>query len=68
MKSWKTTDGGPYRMQKETGPLLKEGARNFLTERNGGLPPNLHLCNRAFLLQTIARLQKELLIERAKKS
>jgi hypothetical protein len=59
MNHWKTTDVGPETVKRGTGSLVHQAATQVLVERNGGLPPNLHMKNRAFLLKVIKQLHEE---------
>lgn len=60
MKRWKTTDIHPVAVKRGTGKATMQAARETLRERNGGLPPNLHLCARHVLLNVIAGMHEQL--------
>ena len=60
MKRWKTTDTEPLAVKRGTCNATLEATRETLRERNGGLPPNLHLCPRTVLLKLISQLHEQL--------
>jgi multidrug efflux pump subunit AcrA (membrane-fusion protein) len=60
VKRWKTTDIGPLAVKRGTCNSTLQAARETLRERNGGLPPNLHLCSRLVLLKLISELHQQL--------